>query len=228
MSDENDGLGDLTSRQRMQRRLGAQGMARNAPKGQKRPDCSDASEAMRCQAKLIGFEVANYLANSASTPVRPPSHICPPIRSVDWDLGIQQAAPGYATLAAGATSSYISTRLRPGYNAVVRGFAWTVAWDSGTSTGDPYNYCDVMLRVGGRPHPYYFNVRNQLTSGLANLIDLTWPVNDDKNGKDGLLVELVFTNTHGSDAVRISGRIKGWMYPAAAIREGIQGTLVEG
>ncbi|MFG0317543.1 MAG: hypothetical protein ACF8XB_09730 [Planctomycetota bacterium JB042] len=182
-------------------------------------------EQWRCLAELVGHEVARALQNSPGSPVRPPSHACPPVRSIDLAIGVHPTTD-YTVVAPGASETILERRLRPGHYATLMGWAWTVAWDSDASTGNAYLSTPVTLLVDGVPHPEYSKVTLPLTSSLAALAGLTVPI-DSKNPK-GALIQFRATNNHSTDSVRVAARLRGYEFPVAGAAEGILGGLVQG
>lgn len=193
-----------------------------------RPRRAPISPEMRALAIEIGFQVTRQLARSTSTPVRPPSHACPPVRSLDFELGIQPVAPGYTVLAPSSTTTVLTRRLNPGWYGVLLGAAWIIGWDSGASTGDPYLFAPVTLRINGKPHPEYKNVTLQLTASLMSLNPVMIVIPPTTNTAQGSLLELIVQNTHGADSLRVASRLKGYQFPPTMIAEGIAGGMVEG
>lgn len=186
------------------------------------------SEGQRDLARVTAYEIARALHRSPSTPIRSPGHICPPVRAIDFDEGIRPAAPGYTVLAANTEVALLQRYLKPNWYGTLIGFAWTVAWDGGGPATDPYLSCPVTLRVGGTPHEEYKDVTLQLTSSLAALHPVSIPIPPMNVDTRGTLLELVFRNSDPANAVRITGRLRGWQYPVAGVDEGIWSGLVEG
>lgn len=182
---------------------------------------------MRRLAALIGQHVADSLAQSRGTPVRPPSHACPPVWARNFDLGIRPTVDYIVLAPLSAATVVESMRLHPGFYAVVAGVSWTVAFDAPTATGNPYLSTPFSIRLGGIPHEAYSGVTRQLTASLAALQPIQ-AILVPQNRDQGELLELVLQNNHPTEAVRVTARALGWQFPVAGSHTGIEGGLVSG
>lgn len=189
---------------------------------------ADCLEQWECLSDLIGHAVARALQKSPSTPVRPPSHNCPPVRSQEIDIGLQPTTDYDVLAPLDPDTVILSRRLRPGHYGVLIGWAWTVAWNLGSATGNPYLSAPVSVRVNRIKHVEYKNVTLALTTSLAALAPFTIVVPPGASKNEGSLVELVAANTHATQAIRVAGRIRGYEFPVSGGAEGILGGLVPG
>lgn len=199
---------------------------------------ADVPDGQRAFAIEIGNQVAEKvvlgLMASPSIPIRPPSHNCPPVYAVDFDLGIvpqrdytpapASSALNYSVLTAGNTTTLLTFRARPDSYVVLFGFSFAAGWDV-VSTDDPYAAAQVTLRINGEPHPTYNAFTQQINSSLSHLNVLTMGI--PATNPTGTTIEMIVANI-GANDLRIAGRLRGWQFPAAAVDQGIGGGLVPG
>lgn len=180
------------------------------------------------QADLIAQRIAQALAQSSSTPIRPPSHTCPPVRAIDFDHDLRPAA-AYTVIAASAVDSiFLTLRLNQSWYGTLIGIGWVISWDTGLGPGDPYLSARVSLRVNGEIHPTFSRLTAPVTNSTLVLAPVTIPINPLGTTQDGSLIELVITNTDATNAMRVVGRVKGYQFPVAGQGDGIRGGQVEG
>lgn len=189
---------------------------------------SQLSEREIAIADVTGQRVAQALRNSPGTPVRLPTHNCPPVRAVDFDAPLQVSAAAGFTIAAGATQTIVDLTLNPNYYGVLLGIAWTIVWTSGAATPDPYFTAAVTLKINGNNHPVYFNVNRQLTTSVMFLVPVTIPIAPINSPSGGAKITIDVTNNHGLNSIDAQGRIKGYQVPVGASYEGIEAGLVGG
>lgn len=195
------------------------------PKIRHYPDPDACPPNLRCLAEAIGEAVTRHANASPGASVKPPEWICPPARAIDFDVGIQPTLD-YTVLPAGSTLALCSMRTKGYHAATILGFGFTVAWD-GATIGNPYLSCPVTLRINGIEHETFRAMTRQLVTGLTVLRPTSIFIPSVMSCANGALIELVFTNTHATDSVRIDGRFAGYQWmPAEAVAEGVDGGRV--
>lgn len=187
-------------------------------------------------AEAIGNAVAEKvvvgLMAAPSIPIRPPSHNCPPVYSIDFDHGIRPAADytpapaagtNFAVLPAGTTTTLLTFVARPDSYVTLFGFSFATSWVI-ADPADPYASAFVTLQINREPHPQYRDFNLQINSSTAHINVLTMGIPPTR--PDGTLIEMIVRNAAAAD-LQIAGRLRGWQFPGN-VDQGIGGGLVPG
>ncbi len=172
-------------------------------------------------------QIAQWLKASTGTPVRLPSHNCPPVFARDFDFPLTTTAA--TTIGpANAGTTIVDLTLKPAHYTVLLGFAWTVAWTVLPNATDAFAVAPMTLLVNGNAHEFYRRVTVQLTNSLMFLVPVTWPISPLESSSTGTNIQIVVGNTDGALSIDVRARVKGYQFPVAGATEGIEGGLVKG